>query len=295
MLKRTLVFSNPMNLSLKNNQLVLAFKDDPEKTQTIPIEDIGVVVVENQQVSITIPLLNALTDDNVQVVFCNRKGMPHSMLLNMDSNISQGETLRNQMAAGEVMKKQLWKQIIEVKIRNQSRLLDKIGYDGSVLRIYYNNVKSGDSDNREGIAARVYFQTLFGQSFIRDRTEEGINALLNYGYTVLRAAVARALVSSGLFPAIGIYHRNRSNAFPLADDIMEPFRPYVDEIVHDLAMQGKMELTKEVKADLLSVLYTDTSFLKVTRPLSVGLSFTTASLVKYYAKEIKELNLPVMQ
>lgn len=295
MLKRTLVFSNPMNLSLKDRQLVFAFKDDPNNSQTVPIEDIGVVVIENQQVSITIPLLNALTDDNVQVVFCNQKGMPHSMLLNMDSNINQGEVLRNQMAAGEVVKKQLWKQIVEAKIKNQARLLNKIGYDGSMLRIYYNNVKSGDSDNREGIAARVYFQTLFGRDFIRDRSQEGINVLLNYGYTILRAAVSRALVSSGLFPAIGIFHRNRSNAFPLADDVVEPFRPYVDEIVHDLAMQGKTELNKEVKTELLSVLYTDTKFSSIMRPLSVGLSFTTASLVKCYAKEQTELNLPIMQ
>ena len=295
MLKRTLVFSNPMSLSLKNCQLVLAFKDDPDNKMTIPIEDIGVVIIENQQVSITIPLMNALIEGNVQVVVCNDRGMPSAMLQSLESNNLQGENLRNQMNAGEVMKKQLWKQIVEAKIRNQAALLNKVGQEGDILKQYYRNVKSGDSDNREGIAARVYFSELFGESFIRDRTLPGINVLLNYGYTILRAATARALVSSGLLPAIGIFHHNRSNAFPLADDIMEPYRPYVDEIVYALSMQGKMELTKDVKADLIQVLYADTQFSKVIRPLSVGLTFTSSSLSKCFAKEQTRLSLPLMK
>ena len=295
MLKRTLVFSNPMSLSLKNCQLVLAFKDDPDNKMTIPIEDIGVVIIENQQGSITVPLMNALIEGNVQVVVCNDRGMPSAMLQSFESNNLQGENLRNQMNAGEVLKKQLWKQIVEAKIRNQAALLNKVGQEGDILKQYYRNVKSGDSDNREGIAARVYFSELFGESFIRDRTLPGINALLNYGYTILRAATARALVSSGLLPAIGIFHHNRSNAFPLADDIMEPYRPYVDEIVYALSMQGKMELTKDVKADLIQVLYADTQFSKVIRPLSVGLTFTSSSLSKCFAKEQTRLSLPLMK
>lgn len=292
MLKRTLVLSNPVYLSLRNQQLVLAYKDDIENTTTIPIEDIGVVVLEHQQVSITMPLLNALTEHEVQVVFCNSKGMPSSMLLGFEANNLQGETLRNQMACGEVLKKQLWKQIVEKKIRNQSLLLDKVGMDGACLRPHYSNVKSGDTDNREGIAARLYFQRLFGSDFIRDRTQPGINALLNYGYTILRAAVSRAIVGSGLFPAIGIYHHNRSNAFPLADDLMEPYRPFVDEVVYDLTLKGNTELTKETKSELIMVLYGDTLFERVTRPLWIGLSMTTSSLAKCYAKEITKLSLP---
>ena len=214
MLKRTLVFSNPISLSLKNSQLVLAFKDDPDNKMTIPIEDIGVVIIENQQVSITIPLMNALVEGNVQVVVCNDRGMPSAMLQSFEGNNLQGENLRNQMDVGEVMKKQLWKQIVEAKIRNQAALLDKLGQDGNILKQNYQNVKSGDTDNKEGIAARRYFSELFGESFLRDRTLPGINVLLNYGYTILRAATARALVSSGLLPAIGIFHHNRSNAFP---------------------------------------------------------------------------------
>ena len=295
MLKRTLVFSNPISLSLKNQQIVIAYKDTPDEKVTVPIEDVGVVVLEHQQINVTLPLLNALTDSNVQLVVCNDKGMPNSMLLNLDTNVTQGKTLRNQINAGEVLKKQLWKQIVEGKIHNQANLLDKVGCDGNILRPYYSNVKSGDSDNREGIAARIYFQELYGKEFVRDRNLPGINALLNYGYTILRAAVARSLVSSGLFPALGIFHHNRSNAFPLADDIMEPYRPYVDEVVYDLANKGKLELTKDVKADLISILYADTYFEKVIRPLSVGLSQTSASLAKCYAKEETKIKLPMMQ
>ena len=294
MLKRTLVFSNPMILSLKNSQLVLAFKEDPDNTLTIPIEDIGVVIIEHQQVSITIPLMNALVEGNVQVVMCNNRGMPSAMLQSFEGNNLQGENLRNQMGAGEVLKKQLWKQIVEAKIRNQAALLNKVGQEGDRLKQYYQNVKSGDADNREGIAARIYFSELFGESFLRDRTVPGINALLNYGYAILRAATARALVSSGLLPAIGIFHHNRSNAFPLADDVMEPYRPYVDEIVYDMAMQAKLDLTKDVKAELINVLYADTQFSRVTRPLSVGLTLTTASLSKCFAKEQTKLSLPFM-
>lgn len=294
MLKRTLVFSQPISLSLKNRQLVLAYKDMPTETRTIPIEDIGVVVIEHQQVSVTVPLLNALVECNVQVVFCNGKGMPASMLYNLDGNNMQGEILRNQLNCGEVLKKQLWKQVVEAKIRDQARLLEKVGKDGDLLKPYYAHVKSGDADNREGIAARIYFQALFGPDFIRNRHAQDHNILLNYGYMVLRAAVARALVSSGLFPALGLFHHHRSNAFPLADDLMEPYRPFVDEVVYALVSQGKVQLTKEVKSELIQVLYADTLFERTSRPLSVGLSQTTASLVRCYAKEQSLLVLPCL-
>jgi len=294
MLKRTLVFESPMLLSLKNLQLVVAYKDSPDEKRTIPIEDIGVVLLENQQTTITLPLLNALAESEVQVVICNSKGMPNAMIQSMNSNNLQGETLRNQIACGEVLKKQLWKQVVEAKIKNQASLLNSVGEDGNVLKPFYSNVRSGDVDNREGIAARIYFQHLFGGNFIRNRDESGINALLNYGYSILRAATCRAIVSSGLLPAIGIYHHNRSNAYPLADDLMEPFRPFVDGIVYDLAMHGKTELIKEVKAELISVLYADTIYEKVKRPLSVGLSMTTASMVKCLSKEINVLSVPAL-
>lgn len=294
MLKRTLVFSSPMILSLKNQQLVFAYKDSPDEKNTVPIEEIGVVLLDNQQTNITLPLLNALAEREVQVVVCNNKGMPSAMIQSMNSNNLQGETLRNQIACGEVLKKRLWKQVVEAKIKNQSFLLNRVGEDGNILKPFYSNVRSGDVDNREGIAARLYFQRLFGDNFVRDREEQGINTLLNYGYSILRAATCRAIVSSGLLPAIGIYHHNRSNAYPLADDLMEPFRPFVDGVVYDMALRGMTDLSKEVKGELIGVLYADTMFNKIKRPLSVGLSMTTASMVKCLSKEISTLSLPSM-
>ena len=295
MLKQTLVFTNPFRLSLKNAQLVIASKEMPEETRTVPIEDVGMVIIENQMVSVTIPLLNELVDAGVAVVLCDRKGMPHAMLQNMDGNNLQGEFLRNQIEVGEVLRKQLWKQIVEAKIRNQSALLEKRHGNGVQLKPLYMNVKSGDSDNREGIAARLYWGELYGDDFTRNREEEGINSLLNYGYAVLRAATARALVSAGLTPSLGIFHHNRSNAFPLADDLMEPYRPFVDEIVYHLCEEGKLELNKETKVELLGVLTCDTFFPKVTRPLQIGLSITMASLAKCYAGKQKNLSLPSLK
>jgi CRISPR-associated protein Cas1 len=295
MLKRSLVFTTPFQLSLRNGQIVINTKEMPSEQRTVPIEDVGVVLIEHQQVNITVPLMNALVDGGVGVILCDAKGMPHAMIQNLDGNNLQGELLRKQTEVGEVLKKQLWKQIVESKIRNQASLLQMFGKDAAALKPLYQNVKSGDSDNREGLAARLYWTLLFGDDFTRDRTLEGINVLLNYGYAILRAATARALVSSGLTPALGIFHHNRSNAFPLADDMMEPYRPFVDMTVYHLCEEGKMELNKETKASLINVLYCDTHFPKVVRPLQVGLSMTMASLARCYSGEEKTLQLPTVQ
>ena len=294
MLKRTLFFSTPMYLSLKDNQLVTHVKERPEEKRTIPIEDIGFVVLEHQMINITLPLLNALVENNVAVILCSGAMLPNAMLLTLDSNTIQGELFRAQVDASEPLKKNLWKQTVEVKIENQARLLNKLGRDGDKLKPLYMNVKSGDVDNREGVAAKIYWDELFGKDFLRDRNGVPPNNLLNYGYTILRAAVARALSGSGLLPSLGIFHRNRYNAFPLADDIMEAYRPFVDEIVFGLYCSGEAELTKDVKAQLLRVLFADTVFDKVSRPLEVGLSLTTASLAKCFSGKHKKLSYPVL-
>ncbi len=294
MVKRTLSFSRPCVLSLKNCQMVIKMKDELDFVRTVPVEDIGFVLLENQQISITMPLMNALADNNVAVVICTDTMMPNAMLLNLNSNSVQGERCRAQIKASEPLKKNLWKQTVEAKIRNQAALLDKLDKDGSQLKPYWQNVKSGDSDNREGVAAKIYWDALFGGDFMRYRTGGSPNEMLNYGYTVLRAAVARSLMGSGLFPAFGIYHRNRYNSFPLADDIMEPYRPYVDEIVFDLHANGESELNKDVKAEILKLLYVDTVFDKVTRPLDLGLSVTTSSLAKCFSGEQKKIIYPLL-
>ena len=292
MLKRTFFFSSPVMLNLCDNQLVLHLKEAPEEKRTFPVEDIGVVVLEHPMIHITLPRLNALSENNVAVVICDRKQMPSSMLLCLDSGSVQGELFRYQTEAGEALKKNLWKQIIEVKIENQARLLDKTSCGGDVLKPVYKSVKSGDSTNREAVAAKIYWELLFGPGFVRCREGQPPNNLLNYGYTILRAATARALMGSGLLPALGIFHRNRYNAFPLADDVMEGYRPYVDECVYDLYFSGHRDLTKEVKTALLGVLFADTVFRKVTRPLEIGLTITTASLAKCFAGKQKKLSYP---
>lgn len=295
MLKRALFFSTPYCLSLRNEQMVIHTKEAPDTRKSVPIEDIGVVVLEHQQTTVTLPLLNALSDNNVAVILCGDNRMPNAMLLNLDSNKTQGESYRAQVEASEPLKKGIWKQVVEAKIRNQAALLRKLGRDGDRLKPCYMQVKSGDTDNREGMAARIYWPELFGREFVRSREGAEPNNLLNYGYTILRAAVARALMGSGLLPAFGIFHRNRYNAFPLADDVMEPYRPFVDELVYRLYTEGKTQLTREVKGELLRILFADTRFDKVSRPLDVGLTFTSASLAKCFAGTRKKILYPLLE
>lgn len=294
MIKQTLMFTLPAYLSLKNNQIVIQLKGS-EQAVTRPIEDIGVVVVENAQVNLTVPLLNALVENNVSVVFCDNRQMPKSMLMSLDGNTTLQESYRYQMDASQPTKKQLWKQLVESKIRNQATLLRKLDKDADVLKPYYMNIKSGDSDNREGLASRIYWPLLMGTDFRREREGDPPNQLLNYGYSILRAAVARALIGSGLYPAFGLFHRNRYNAFPLADDVMEPYRPFVDEIVYHLYFDGATsELDKQSKGELLRILFVDVQMGKLTRPLEVALSMTTASLLKVLKGEQEKMSLPML-
>ncbi len=295
MLKRALFFSTPFCLSLRDGQMIIHTKEAPDMRRSVPIEDIGFVILEHPQTSVSLPLLNALSENNVAVIFCGGDRMPGAMLANLDSNRTQGESFRSQIEASEPLKKGLWKQIVEAKIRNQAALLQKLGKDGDLLKPCYRNVRSGDADNREGVAAKLYWQELFGPGFVRMREGEAPNNLLNYGYTILRAAVARSLMGSGLFPAFGIFHRNRYNAFPLADDVMEPYRPYVDELVFRLHAEGRSQLTREVKGELLRLLFVDTRFEKVLRPLDVGLTFTTSSLAKCFGGERKRILYPLLE
>lgn len=295
MLKRSLVFTSPAALSLKNAQLVIILKEQPDACRTVPIEELGVVLVDSPMVSLTIPLINALADENVALIFCDQKGMPNALTLSLQANASQGESYREQVSASETLKKALWKQLIEAKIRNQARLLSRLGKRGELLKPLYMNVKSGDADNKEGVAAKLYWTELFGKDCRRDRDLPGLNILLNYGYAVLRAATARALMASGLHPAFGLFHRNRGDAFPLADDVMEPYRPFVDEIVYKLAAEQALSLDKTTKGSLISMLFCDVQMSKVVRPLSVALTMTTASLEKCFSKEIDKLQLPIFQ
>jgi CRISPR-associated protein Cas1 len=296
MLKRTLFISNPYHLSLKNKQLQVSERGGLV-IKTVPVEDIGFMVFEHPQLSFTIQLVEQLNEYNVACVFCDSKHMPTSMLLPLDAHHVQNELFRAQIDASEPLKKNLWKQTIEAKVKNQARLLDKLGKSGTQLQTIAKTVKSGDSDNREGFAARMYWIALLGKTFIRDRYGEPPNAFLNYGYILLRSAVARSLAGSGLLATFGIHHRNRYNAFCLADDIMEPYRPYVDEIAYDLDEKYPytISLEKEHKAELLQLMTVDVKIGENKRPLMIALSQTTASLGRCFTGEDRKITYPVFE
>jgi CRISPR-associated protein Cas1 len=292
MLKQTLFFSKPCKLSLRLKQLVIEREDLPQPV-TRPIEDLSVVIIENQQVIVTIPLLNELADNNVAVIFCDSHFMPSIQLVPLEGNATQQESYKYQMNASQPLVKRIWKEIVEAKIRNQALMLAGVDKNANMLKPLYMNVKSGDMDNQEGIAARLYWKELFGGGFHRDRYGESPNELLNYGYTILRAATARALVGSGLNLSFGLFHRNRYNPFPLADDMMEAYRPFVDDIVYQLTQDDEpMTLSSETKSRLINVIYRDVRINENRHPLQVALTLTSASLLRVFRGEDKHLILP---
>lgn len=307
MIKKTLYFGNPAYLSLKNGQLVIklpeiinntslpqGFKKQAEVTK--PIEDIGVVVLDNKHITITSGVLEALLGNNCAIITCDSRSMPVGLMLPLYGNTTQNERFRQQLDASVPLLKQLWQQTIKMKIENQAAVL-KIctGEDSKCMKVWAADVKSGDPDNLEARAAAYYWKNLFDiKGFTRER--EGIppNNLLNYGYAILRAVVARGLVTSGLLPTLGIHHHNRYNAYCLADDIMEPYRPYVDELVYNIvrSRQDYVELTKDLKAKLLSVPVLDVTIAGKRSPLMVAVGQTTASLYKCFDGEIRKIIYP---
>jgi len=272
--KQTIVFINPAELSLDYNRIRIEREDG---VYLRPIEDVRIIIIDNHSVHITIPLLNKLAENNVSVVFCNERHIPTTMLMDLESNGMQSKYIRGQLSVTEPTKKRIWKQIVERKIENQSLLLEKIGHGSQVLKQYYTNVKTGDTTNREAIAAKIYWKILFGKDFIRDRIGETPNNLLNYGYALLRSYMSRAIMDAGLLPLIGVFHKNYYDSFPLADDLMEPYRPFVDETVYDLYTRGKTEIDKSIKQELLQVFYDSITY--------DDMSLTTHSLAGIYLNE----------
>ena len=308
MIKKTLYFGNPVYLSLRNAQLVIKLPD-VEKATVLPetlkkqaevtksIEDIGIVVLDNKQITITSGVLEALLENNCSVITCDSRSMPVGLMLPLYGNTTQNERFRKQLDTSLPLKKQLWQQTIQAKINNQASVLkDCMDEEVKCMRIWATNVRSGDPDNLEARAAAYYWKSLFSDvdSFTRER--EGIppNNLLNYGYAILRAVVARGLVISGMLPTLGIHHHNRYNAYCLADDIMEPYRPYVDELVFSLIQEyGKnAELTKEMKTRLLTVPTLEVIIGGKRSPLMVAVGQTTASLYKCFNGELRRISYP---
>lgn len=295
MLKKTLFFNNPCYLNTKDNQLVITNKKTGEINQR-PVEDLGFVVLDNQQITFTQSVIQQLAHNNTAVIFCDTTHHPTSMLFHLDGHQTQTEHFRAQIDASEPLKKMLWKQTVKSKIRNQAAMLDFTGRDGEALRYMARQVKSGDARNEEAQAARAYWPQLFGFEFLRKRFGLPPNNMLNYGYAVLRAAVARSLMGSGLLPTLGIHHRNKYNAYCLADDIMEPYRPYVDQCVWELHEAGQTpdDLTPAIKSELLKILTCDIIISKKKRPLMVGLSETTASLVRCFKGDVRRIKYPIL-
>ena len=312
MIKKTLYFGNPAYLSLRMQQLVIKLpevekqKDLPDiikenSVVTRPIEDIGIVVLDNRQITLTQGLLEALLENNCAVITCDSHRMPVGLMLPLCGNTIQSERFQCQIAASQPLRKQLWQQTVKAKIDNQAKTLSicskaEIG----CMRRWSADVKSGDSDNLEARAAAYYWKKIFSEidgldDFTRNRDGTPPNNLLNYGYAILRAVVARALVSSGMLPTLGIHHHNRYNAYCLADDIMEPFRPYVDELVFDIVNEygaGHLELTTDIKARLLSIPTIDVVISGKRSPLMVGVAQTTASLFKCFNGELRRIVYP---
>lgn len=296
MIKQTLYFGNPAYLSLKDRQLVIRL---PDKDQSItrPIEDIGVVIVDNKQITLTSGLIEALLGNNCALITCDSSHLPVGLMLPLCGNTTQSERFRHQLSASLPLKKQLWQQTISQKIANQAQVLKEcFGVEVGNMLSWSKNVKSGDSDNLEARAAAYYWRNMFDNEdvFIRDREGEPPNNLLNYGYAILRAIVARGLVGSGLLPTLGIHHHNRYNAYCLADDIMEPYRPYVDELVVNIRKEFDNTdfLDKEIKKRLLSIPTIEVRINNHRRPLMVAVSETTASLYKCFSGELRKIAYP---
>lgn len=310
MIKKTLYFGNPMYLCLRNAQLVLrmpdienndtlpiTFKKDFERT--IPIEDIGVVVLDHRQITITTGAMEVLLENNCAVITCNSKSMPVGLMLPLYGNTLQNERFRDQIDASLPLKKQLWQQTVRQKILNQAALLKvQTGETAKNMLKWANDVKSGDPDNLEARAAAFYWKNVFPKlpDFVRGREEEPPNNLLNYGYAILRACVARGLVGSGLLPTLGIHHHNKYNAYCLADDIMEPYRPFVDKLVIEVMkrFEDYSDLTKEIKAELLQIPAIDVVVDGKRSPLMIAVGQTTASLYKCFSGESRKIAYPEM-
>ena len=313
MIKKTLYFGNPAYLSLRMGQMVIKLPEVesnellPEimKKQaeiTKPIEDIGVVVLDNRRITITQGLLEALLENNCAVITCDNHSLPVGLMLPLYGNSTQNERFRYQLDASQPLRKQLWQQTIKAKIENQVAVLSACsGIPIKNMKRWADDVRSGDPDNVEGHAAAYYWRYFFNnitglENFTRNREGMAPNNLLNYGYAILRAVVARALVTSGLLPTLGIHHHNRYNAYCLADDIMEPYRPYVDELVFAIVKEqgvDNLQLTTTLKAQLLSIPTLDVVIGGKRSPLMVAATQTTASLYKCFSGELRRIAYPV--
>ncbi|MAP79950.1 MAG: subtype II CRISPR-associated endonuclease Cas1 [Aequorivita sp.] len=297
MIKRTLFFGNPAYLSTRNEQLVVNFPQDEKKEKTVPIEDLGYIVLEDPQITVTNGLLMKLVQNKTAVITCNKQHLPCSFLQPLVGHTEQTERMRHQINASVPLKKNLWQQTVQAKIENQAAHLKGRNKCDLKLKRWAKQVKSGDGDNHEAYAAGHYFQQIYNcllPAFSRNHKGMAPNNLLNYGYAILRAVVARALVSSGMLPSVGIFHRNKYNAYCLADDIMEPYRIYVDAMVYEILESGANveELNTAIKSQLLTIPALDVFIDGKWSPLMNAVSRTTSSLYDCFKGESRKILFP---
>ena len=296
MIKRTLLFGSPTHLSTKQEQLVVRYLAD-DVIKKVPIEDVGVVLLEHSQITISHQLISKLLQKQVAIITCDAQHLPQGLMLNLNTHHKQLGIQKHQIAASQATKEHLWKQTIKAKILNQSALLEANGIPAQNLIRWANKVRNGDPDNLEARAAVYYWKCLFTdlvRDFRRGRFLGEPNNLLNYGYAILRGVIARALMVSGLIPTLGYHHQNQYNSYCLADDLMEPYRPFVDQLVLEMVRteDDYTLLTPDLKRSLLKIPVLDVKINDQTSPLMVAAQQSASSLAKCYSKETKQLKLP---
>lgn len=293
MLKKSILIENKTSITAKNLQLVIKSEI---RESTIPIEDIGFIVLDNPEIYLSIPAMNLLVENNTALIICSNNHLPNGMFLNLNSHHIQQEIFKNQIEASVPLKKQLWQHTIVEKITNQGILIEKISQQKNSFEFLASKVLSGDTTNMEGVAASQYWKTFFDTydiNFRRERFGDYPNNFLNYGYAILRAATARALSGSGLLNTLGIHHKSKYNAFALADDIMEPFRPLVDEKVFEIMQTyEEQELNTKIKSELLQILTRTVYFKEEKSPLMVALQKTASSVQQCFTGERKKIKYP---
>ncbi|MDD3004895.1 type II CRISPR-associated endonuclease Cas1 [Flavobacterium sp.] len=295
MLKKTLLIENKSSVTSKNQQLLIKTEI---RESTIPIEDIGFLILDHPEIYISIPTMNILIENNSALIICGRNHLPNGLFMNLNSHHIQQEIFRNQINASVPLKKQLWQQTIVEKIKNQGLLLQHLTKSKNNFEFLASKVLSGDTTNMEGVAAQIYWKDFplpqqENNGFKRERFGDYPNHFLNYGYAILRGATARALSGSGLLNTLGIHHKSKYNAFALADDIMEPFRPIVDEKVYEIMKtHPEQELNTTIKAELLQILTRTVYFKDEKSPLMVALQKTASSLQQCYSGDRKKIKYP---
>lgn len=279
---------------MKDKQLKVTDPETKEEKGSIPIEDIGLLMLDHYQITLSHQLIQELMKNNVILISCDEWHLPLAGMLPFSGNTLFSERVKTQIEVSEPLKKQLWKQTVECKIQNQLKVLEQLGKYASPMYEYLKEVKSGDTTNMEGIAAQHYWKYLIDNDFLRNRFGDYPNPFFNFGYGVLLSIIARALVDTGLLLVLGIFHRNKYNPYCLASDIMEPYRPIVDLLVMKWLQlhPEKQSLDKESKTFLLQIATQDVNIEKLVRPLIVGVKMTASSLLKCYTGEKRQISYP---